>query len=293
MFGNLELADVIATHCQSIDILCRQELRAGILVSERDYVTALSCRIRDKFSGLGINCHSQTLIPRLEQENGVDGIIIFKSGTQAKVGLFEAKRPQVTVEDYKWDYLTSKGLSHFSTQIRTQHKWLGKIALWEMFFNEAAVGFKSPPYDYIGSSCVSHQTAYKFMQDQGLIFQPWTTDELKILLKGQCINFYQIIYSIISCDSGLKFEVEKKENKVIITSRYDPFDTLNNVFLDFPYSPSVGGYFITPDMLRNFRFYSLEIPLPSDENQNEEQIRQFMITNRLSSYTFIDMGETK
>ena len=130
MFGNFRLADNIAIHCHYIDNRCREELHQNILVSERDYITSLTTRMRDELrQHFNITCHAQTVRPQVEQENGVDGIIIFKYKHEVKVGLFEAKRPQIynaqrpdVVNNYGWDYLTNRNTSHFSEQIQNQHK---------------------------------------------------------------------------------------------------------------------------------------------------------------------------
>jgi hypothetical protein len=264
MFGNFAIADIVAYHCSRIDLHCRKELQRGILISERDYVTALSTRIRDELTRyLDIQCHSQTVRSRVENENGVDGIIIFKCGDEVKAGLFEAKRPQVTINNHPWDYLTNRNTSHFSEQINNQHKWLGAFALWEMFFNEGQSGFTSPPFDYFGSSCVWHNNAYDFMNSQGLVFNPWTSDKLKILLQNSCTNFYSIVYEIVSCKVGKRFKIDTKNQTARFTS-----PTNSNVFMDIPLPFEVGS-------------------------ERDERIEAYMRENRLDSYTFINLDNTE
>lgn len=259
MFGNFYTADLIAIYCSEIDHLCRVELQQGALVSERDYVSALTTRIRDRLNHRGIPCHAQTAVPADEQNFGVDGIIIFRIGDEIKVGMFEAKRPQVTVNNYGWDYLTMRNTSHFSEQINKQRPWLGAFALWEMFFNEGAFGFASPPFDYFGSSCVWHDNAYNFMNAQGLIFNPWTTPHLNNLLAICCNSFYSIIFDIISCKAGKVFKVDTKNQRARISSPLN-----DNIVMN--------------------------IPIPTEiTNERDERVDSFMKENNLSSYTYIKL----
>lgn len=268
MFGNFEIADLIAYHCSYIDVLCRQELNRGILVSERDYVTSLSTRIRDRMQkSLNISCHAQTVSSQIETKYGVDAIIVFKFKEKIKVGLYEAKRPQIydplkpgTINNYKWDILTSRGTSHFSEQIEKQNKWFGILAVWAMFFNNGPIGFASPPFDYFGSSCVWHENTFKFMNTQGLIFDYWKNSDLKMLMSSSCVNFYSIIYDIISCKVGKQFEIDKDRQSAIIRS---PFS--DNIFM--------------------------EIPLPIG-NYEDERIESFLLENNLDNFTFLNLDNT-
>lgn len=260
MFGNFNLADFIAIHCSRIDLICRKELERGILVSERDYVTALTTRIRDEISrNMNLQCHAQTLRPRIENENGVDGIIVFKSGNEIKAGIFEAKRPQVLKRNHPWDYLSSRKVSHFSEQIENQRKWKGQLAIWEMFFNEGAKGIESPPFDFFGSSCVWNENAYNFMNLQGLIFNCWNTAKLKQLLNADCVSFYSIIFDIISCKAGKRHKIDIENQSCRVFSEFN-----DNI--------------------------SMTIPLPLDNGiKNDNRIENFLAENNLDSYTFLNL----
>ena len=264
MFEDFRTADIIAYHCSRIDLRCRQELQRNILVSERDYVTSLTTRIRDEISELlGLKSHAQTVRPRVENENGVDGIIVFQSGNEIKAGLFEAKRPQVNINNYRWDYLSARYISHFSEQIEKQRIWKGQLALWEMFLNEGLSGFESPPFDYFGSSCVWHDNAYNFMHRENLIFQRWTTDKLKLLLTGYCVNFYSVIYDIISCKEGTKHKVNIKTQTCRIVNPKNDNITMN-------------------------------IPIPTEFGiDRDERIDEFLTKNGLDNYMFIDLNRNE
>ena len=262
MFGNFALADQIAIICSLIDFKCRKELSNGTIIDERDYVSNLTSRIREEFKNQPfIRCHAQTLPSNKEKKFGVDGIMIFKIGNEFKAGIFEAKRPQVKVKDCKWDKLSTRKISHLSEQIVKQRVWKDELAVWEMFFNEADHGFESPPYDYFGSSCVWHENAYSFMYSEDLIFNRWTTEKLKKLLKYNGVNFYSIIYDIISCRAGKVYKVGRRENYLTVVNDNNP-DTF------------------------------LEIPVPTDINsENDERIPEFLAETGIESYLFIDLTQ--
>ncbi len=264
MFGNFRVADIVAFYCALADTECREELRNGILVSERDYVSALTTRIRREISrSLRLNCHAQTTNRTAESKYGVDGIIVFRFGNDIKVGLFEAKRPQVTQKNNGWDYLSPQNVSHFSEQIQKQRTWNNQIALWEMFFNEGANGFESPPYDAFGSSCVWHENAYQFMHTESLIFKPWITKKLKDLLNVSGVNFYTIIYDIISCKAGKIYKIDEKTNTSRIFSEFN-----DNVSLNIPIPIEIGA-------------------------EIDNRIDRFLNENNLSIYTFIDLTRSE
>ncbi len=264
MFGNFRIANIIAYHCARVDTECREELRKGTLVSERDYVTALTTRMRIELARHSfLSCHAQTIAPQNETQYGVDGIIVFRSADEIKAGLFEAKRPQVTQKNYGWDYLNSRNISHFSEQIEKQRIWNGRLTLWEMFFNEAQNGFESPPYDFFGSSCVWHDNAFRFMHRESLIFSPWTTNKLKELLQSDGVNFYTIIYDMISCRAGVINNLDKKSNTFRVISQANDDISLN-------------------------------IPIPVEIGVDlDERIEQFLRENKLESYMYVDLTKGK
>jgi len=259
MFGDYELSDFIAYQCNSIDILCRLELKNDTIVSERDYISVLCSRIRERLVNIfGMNCHAQTTTRTMETSVGVDGIIIFKYHDKAKIGIFEGKQPKLSKNDYNWDYLTKRELSHFSEQIEKQHIWLDTFAIWEMFFNEGASGHLSPPYDCFGSSCVWHSNAYNFMHTNDLIFKKWTTTNLSDLLTSSCHSFYSIIYDIVSCKAGKILKVDLPNSRISVSN------TTNNAELSIP------------------------IPLEPLANQNAI-IQRFLTRNNFTEYLYIDL----
>lgn len=263
MFGDFRIADFIAIHCMYIDIQCREELRNGVIVSERDYVSTLSTRIRDRI-GLEFSCYAQTLRQGIETENGVDGLIMFKFINEIKIGWYEAKWPRVTEADYRWDRVpTGHDMSHFSEQILKQNRWSGTLALWEMFFNDGTDGFESPPYQNFGSSCVWHENAFDFMLREGIFFNRWTTEDLKQMLQLNCINFYTVIYEMLCCKRGKKIKVAPGQK---------------SVRLEIPKGKE--GYF--------------EIPLPGNVSaEYDDAINEFMKERNIAGYLFMDLNEIR
>lgn len=257
MFGDFKSADIIAYHLMLIDNLCRKDLQRGIIVSERDYVSTFSTRVRDAIAPI-FRCHSQTIRPQIENENGVDGIIVFKFNDLIKVGLFEAKRPQFTHNNYAWDTIQkSKGISHFTDQIERQRKWKNAFAIWEMFINETKDGNLSPTLERYGSSCTWNDKAYSFSNKEKLYINPWSTQKLKKLLNKSGVNLYSIIYDIIICKQGKVFTVNTSENSVTVINPND-----NEI--------------------------QMEIPLP-EGNEIDQRITSFLEKNGLESYNFINL----
>lgn len=227
MFADFYTADRIAAICAEIDMECRLDFSKNYIVDERNYVSTLTDRIRRELRNFHLRCHSQVAPKNFEEKHGVDGIMIFQSGNRVKVGLFEAKRPQVLKNNYHWDYLSSRKISHFSEQIEKQRIWKDQLALWEMFINEKKPSTIDPPYDSFGSSCFWNDNAYSFMHKEKLILKPWDTNKLKELLSTSGVNFYSIIYDILSCRVGQVYEVDQYGQFCNIQSQSNPDEEMN------------------------------------------------------------------
>lgn len=258
MFGNFKIADFIAYSFMSIDVECRTELQSRILVSERDYVSAFATRVRDRLRG-NFDCYSQTLWSESERENGADGIIVFKFRNQIKIGMFEAKKPQFSLVNYGWDYLSTRGISHFTEQLESQDRWRNVIALWEVFINETKSGYLSPPLQASGSSCVWQNKAHMFADSEALYLNRWTTDKLKKLLEMDGLTLYSVIYDIIICRQGKIFTINPKDASVTIIN-----PRRNDI--------------------------KMEIPLPTIISQEyDSKINSFLQKNNLEVYTFVNL----
>ena len=261
MFGNFEVADIIAYHFMTIDVRCRRELQSGAIVSERDYVSAFATRVRDRLWE-HFECHSQTLRFQAENENGVDGIIVFKHDDKIKVGMFEAKRPQFAYNNHGWDYLSSRHISHFTEQLENQQRWKNVFALWEVFINETPNGHLSPPLQSVGSSCVWQNKAYRFANKKILYPNRWTTRKLKELLEKDGITLYSIIYDIIICKEGKLFSINPKDNTVTVINPRS-----NDIQMEIPLPELAEGY----------------------SNENDPRITAFLQKNNLEAYTFVNL----
>lgn len=255
MFGDHAKADYIAFMISAIDVKCREELRNRLIVEESDYVSTLCTRIRDWANINSINCVAKTLEDSLERKFGTDSIIIFRIKDEVKIGMFEAKYPRTTQRNYPWDYLDA-GLSHFSDQIERQLKIDTRIAVWEMFFNEADNGYQSPPYEVYGSSCAWHKDSYAFVKGNGLLTRIWKTDDLKNLLMAHSRSIYDIIYDIISCKAGKKIKINTTTNSIPISSKTKE---------------------------------TIDIPLPPSENLVSDKLDSFLKKNGVQNYIYMDL----
>ncbi|SEP05629.1 hypothetical protein [Flavobacterium sp. fv08] len=262
MFGDFVTADLVAIEFMRIDVKCRKELQAGRIISERDYVTAFGTRIRDR-DFPAFECFSQTLRSADEQKNGADGIMVFKYGSQIKIGIFEAKRPQLIHPNYRWDELSSRAVSHFTEQIENQHKWKDIFAVWEMFLNDTPDCTLSPPFEPYGSTCVWHKDAYRFAGANGLYINPWKTSDLKLLVKKAGVSIYSVVYDILCCKKGRPLSVNPSDSSVTVIN------------------PGDNGI-------------TMEIPLPLEIGSDYDQrIASFMEKNGFELYTYFDLPERK
>lgn len=227
MFVDFKVADLTAYHFSRVDSICREELHNGTIVSERDYVSNFTSKLRS-LNYYGIRCHAQTINGSDEQAYGVDSLIVFQAGNEIKVGLFESKYPRFTMPNYKWDRLVD-GESHFSNQIIRQKVWQDQLAVWEMFFHEAEVGYEDHPCDCYGSSCVWHDKASAFIEKRNLTHAPWTTPILKELLQDAHKDIYTIVKEILSCKVGKRLTISPQSSTCRITNKND-----NNLVLDIP-----------------------------------------------------------
>jgi hypothetical protein len=264
IFANYQQADIISYTIHRLDVQCRTELVAGTIISERDYVSALTTRVRDSLNGPGwpgnLWCHAQTLPSSDEQQFGVDAMIVFRSGLFVKVGVFEAKRPQVRERDAAWDRINN-GISHFSEQIQKQRQIQESAAVWELFMVDCDTGDQSPPFDTFGSSCVWHRSADEFMRKENLISSRWTTDKLRTMVQHSNGNLYYTIFEILSCSAGRRFPIERDD----------------------------GNYFV--QILNEESGSIMNLPLPSQPNfEQDDRIAAFMAQIGIRYFTFINVA---
>ena len=264
MFGNFEIAHHIATAFYRVDTECRDELRIGDITCEEDYVSNFTRALRKEFRNR-LHLVSRTLPKTQESKFGADGLIIFRYGNKVKIGIFEAKWPRISTS-YSWDRCKKpSGLSHFSSQLSRQRLWRRQFAIWEMFFNEEINGVWSPPFDHFGSSCLWHHHAYHFAHRNCLIFEKWRTTSLAEALHYLGVNFYHIIFDIISCRAGSLINITETSDIISVINDID-----EEVRLDIP-------------IINQRKNDSSEI--------NSVDIEEFMKKNGFASYLYLDFSD--
>jgi hypothetical protein len=283
-------------------------LAGGLLVSERDYVSALATHLRFPFGSrvhnplptaasvpLPFYCPpitSITLPASKEQKIGCDGIIIFstipepdKSEYLYKVGLLEAKWPRMSIrKNYSWDDKTHFGHSHFSHQLERQRLLasMEEIVVWEMFFSEEEVGKTSlhSPYPW-GSTCIMHKQAWDYVDANpglapsgaGATARRWKSSDLDNLMSaGSTQSLASLIEDMASCKIGKPIVGSPPG----LTLRLSPDP-------DMPLSRDARAIMNTNNGIIN-------IPVLNSDN-NIAAIHEFMREFGLRSYTHIPLDE--
>lgn len=216
----------VSTICYQADRETRKDLSEGAVVSERDYMSTLSTRIRDAWKPLGAAyAYSTTLPGDIEQALGCDTLIVLHDNEGAKVCLIEAKWPRVaTKPSYKWDQLQKqKGktikVSHFSSQIARQQLLLPDAVVAEMFLLESPPGTTSSVLDDFGSTLLLQKTARSFdslRRDEAI---PWSNMDFWELMGyagKKKFNLEQLVYGLASCNIGKPLPIVN--NEVTISS---------------------------------------------------------------------------
>lgn len=267
MFLPTGLAHRVASVIYRQDILCREELRNGVLVNERDYVTALTTGIRREFAlGGQTMVHTQTLPGGAERRLGADAILVVKYEDKFKIAIFESKWPRAhNNNQYPWDYL-SNGISHFTHQMERQANFIHLFAIWEMFFYEGPTGFDSPPYDNLGSSCLLFPDAMNHSIDNGLRLNLWNSNHLRTILRHRGKSIYDILYLFLTCRIGKTFSRN-------VSRKYNQNEQLLFPELDF------------------------NVPIPmeiaNDYKKDDSAINNFMKSNGFEEYIFIDTNKLR
>jgi hypothetical protein len=187
---------------------------------------------------------SYTMPPGHEKALGCDGIIILSRPTPGtnevlyKIGLFEAKWPRVfgghqhiyhtkSGNQDRWDSKFNPDerpkksrtppfpelQSHFSNQLIRQHVWAKTgVVIWEQFFSEQTIG-SSPKHSFkkLGSTCVLHDDAYKFMRHTARLNPDnpaelngsWLRKHLiELLNHSSTLSLASIIFGMAVCNYG-------------------------------------------------------------------------------------------
>jgi hypothetical protein len=222
---NHKTATLISDYFYYIDIICRKDLSKNRIISERDYVSRLMTHAMYPLgpatpNGL-IFWIAQTLPYNLEVKFGCDAIIIFKSGNEVKLGMFEAKWPRLNKSNDYWDKTNTHGVSRFNAELKRQNKWIKDVVIWEMFFNEKPVGSTFLRYDKYASSCVWHAYAY----NHGLkIKKTWKRRDIHSVFinrdkHNSATNIKEVLYQLLICNKGKRKSIVN--NKITIENRID------------------------------------------------------------------------
>jgi hypothetical protein len=189
------------------DRMVKADLIEGLISSENDYTSNLTCTIRRQINARAcsrLKATSHVLKPRDERQTGCDACIILGNGRQFKVCLFEAKWPRLKAQNnYSWDYV-SEGESHFSEQIKKQSHLPQGFVVWEMFYCEYPVGQQPAWMPRTTSACVFHRDAYAEMKVRNNSTR-WTNQELAGLLTGRVMQIDQIVKAVCLCQEGDPF----------------------------------------------------------------------------------------
>lgn len=216
MFNPVHI-DTIGHAFYQFDQDCRRELANKRIVDEEDYVSNLTREWRRHPPPTNEirTGHAQRLPNEEEQRVGADAIIIFSNGQQAKVGIFEAKRPKFFVDSSNsWDYRQeSSGISHFTSQLRRQARWIPGPLVWEMFLHDAPPGASESPFDPLGSTCLEHRPVFIFAQDNNLDENLWNNAYLKTLVEdpptGESPKHVgEMVEKILSCQYGPPLDID-------------------------------------------------------------------------------------
>jgi hypothetical protein len=205
-------ARVVASISYAADRATRHDLSEGTVVSERDYMSTLSTRIRDAWLPAGkAYAYSKTLPGDVEQALGCDTLIMIHDDDGAKLCLIEAKWPRVaTKPSHRWDKLqkikgTAKQVSHFSDQLSRQRKVLPDAFVAEMFLLESRPGTKSSLLDDFGATFVPHKQAWEFDAIHRQKHLSWSNQDFWELIgfsRKKTLNLHDLMYGLASCQLG-------------------------------------------------------------------------------------------
>lgn len=181
-------------------------------MSERDYMSTLSTRIRDAWLPVGrAYAYSKTLPGGVEQAFGCDTLVMIYDDDGAKICMIEAKWPRVAIKpSYRWDKLQKvkgavKQVSHFSDQLSRQRLVLPDVFVAEMFLLESTPGTKSSLLDEYGATLVPHECAMKFDATHRQKHVPWSNQDFWELIgfsRKKTMNIYDLMHGLASCQIG-------------------------------------------------------------------------------------------
>lgn len=207
------IIDQIKKSAYWADRTIRSDLSLGYIADENDYTSNFTAEFRRQINGKalnGVTATSYKINGSLERKTGTDACIILANKTHAKICLFEAKLPRLSTKKNAWDSIQkSTNKSHFSSQIKRQHKYKHNFTIWEMFYCDEAFTKQSSPFLDYTSTCITHDDAYDFDSKRIKVKKPWSDSELKKLHKQSTIyEVDELIELVCSCSIGQPISYE-------------------------------------------------------------------------------------
>jgi hypothetical protein len=200
------IIDAIADCATWADRLCRADLVQGIIATENDYTSNLTAAFRREIAARhipGLTATAHLLNPTLERKYGADACLVFMSGAQFKICLFEGKWPRLQTRTNYWDSVQKSGLSHFHSQLLRQAPFSKQFAIWEMFYCEFPF-FGQPKFmSDEGSACAWHEPAHSATLARSDPSIPWTDAELVLLLTKNAIELGDVVRAACECSAGI------------------------------------------------------------------------------------------
>lgn len=185
------------------DSFMLRKLKKGIVVDENDCTSQFTNAVTELFPihfPLTVKAFSQKLPAAIEQEWGVDGVILLVDHevNQGKICLFEAK-----VGRQNWDYIQKNSeppVSHFSTQLKRQKvPYDHGFIVWEQFYTPSQ----------INSLCFLHNIALEH-KGEPTYSNVWRNTDVDAACelqrgKGLPVNVGEIIKLACECTIGRPF----------------------------------------------------------------------------------------
>ncbi|MDI5895348.1 MULTISPECIES: hypothetical protein [Flavobacterium] len=271
-FGNIFTAEIIARIFYNADKKVRQEIindQDILETNERDRISALCTRIRDKVSSnpfirsVSVQAHARDTTQR-------DALFVFRYGNEIKIGLVEAKllRIRNSKLNKSWDWEISKTdkNSHFTKQVINQQNWLNQAAVWEMFIPNCPIGIHTPPFEKYGSSNIWADETYKSSK----ISNPselWTYQDV-LDLKEEYLSLYDIIKAIMKCQKGIVHDVTGKSEIIIQNDNGTPMNIpipRNNV----DYFRRIRDFLSESKNIESYNYYRLDDVFESVKDYKE------------------------
>jgi hypothetical protein len=217
-FFPIPIAHAIQGVVDMVDIHLRDQLRAGVIVNERDYCSSFTVLFRTLMRALGVvglEVECRINADAVERTIGADLMFRFHRHGRYKVLMAEAKLVR-SRKPSSWDYLKSpkkNPQSHFDRQLLKQAAHIMSnpgTAFIEVFFLDAPLGTKICGLRPYGSTCFRHKDAvsHRFHSSLGSLPLPlplpthWTRHDLSALAAGPHFSLGEAVFHTCRCSWG-------------------------------------------------------------------------------------------